>query len=58
LPFGCSDIKRVIDTVKGSVAVIAGGEPWIEEVFTNTKPTLKVVARFGAGFDKVDLKAA
>lgn len=58
LPIACSDSKRLIDTVKGSVAVIAGGESWTGEVFAATKPTLKVVARFGAGFDRVDLKAA
>ena len=32
-------------------------EPWCEEVFA-AAPKLKVVARFGVGFDTVDLEAA
>lgn len=38
--------------------VIAGMEPWCEEVLKAWAPRLKVVARFGVGYDTVDLDAA
>ncbi|CCO50204.1 Major facilitator family transporter (fragment) [Vibrio nigripulchritudo SOn1] len=39
------------------VATIAGGEPYTEKVFNHSKG-LKIVARWGVGYDKVDITAA
>jgi D-3-phosphoglycerate dehydrogenase len=39
-------------------AVIAGGERWDEKYFQKTNGKLKVLSRFGVGYDYVDLKAA
>ena len=38
-------------------ATIAGGEPYTERVFA-AAPGLRVVARFGVGYDKFDVEAA
>ncbi|MBM4028918.1 MAG: hydroxyacid dehydrogenase [Planctomycetes bacterium] len=43
--------------VRGVQAVIAGGEWWTERIFATTQ-TLEIVARTGAGVDRVDLAAA
>jgi len=48
---------ELIARLAGVCATIAGGEAYTERVFA-THPTLKLVARHGAGFDKVDLAAA
>jgi len=39
-------------------AIIAGGERWDEKYFQKTNGKLKVLSRFGVGYDHVDLKAA
>ncbi|MDR1535036.1 MAG: phosphoglycerate dehydrogenase [Planctomycetota bacterium] len=41
----------------GTQAVIAGGEPWGEELF-RLSPDLRIIARFGAGYDAIDLAKA
>lgn len=41
----------------GVVATIAGGEPYTARVL-ETAPDLKIVARWGVGYDKVDVAAA
>lgn len=41
----------------GTQAVIAGGEKWNEEMF-KVSPDLRLIARFGVGFDAVDLVKA
>jgi D-3-phosphoglycerate dehydrogenase len=41
----------------GTVAVIAGSEPWNEAMF-KISPDLKIVSRFGVGYDAVDLAKA
>lgn len=41
----------------GVVATIAGGEPYTARVL-ETAPHLKIVARWGVGYDKVDVAAA
>src|SRR5919106_6471164 len=41
----------------GCAAVVAGGEPYTAELF-DAAPQLRHVARFGAGFDAVDVAAA
>jgi phosphoglycerate dehydrogenase-like enzyme len=48
---------ELIARLPGVCATIAGGEAYTERVFA-AHPALKLVARHGAGFDKVDLAAA
>lgn len=50
--------QELIDKLQdGVVATIAGGEPYTARVFA-CAPHLKIVARWGVGYDKVDVKAA
>jgi D-3-phosphoglycerate dehydrogenase len=53
-----SDNEELIGALKGSSGVIAGGEKYNEKVLSGLKDSLKVIARFGIGYDQVDLKAA
>jgi D-3-phosphoglycerate dehydrogenase len=48
---------ELIAALDGVYATIAGGEPYTERVFA-AAPGLRVVARFGVGYDKVDVEAA
>ena len=48
------ELHKVLD---GISAVIAGGEPYTDDVFQKF-PGLKVVARVGVGYDSVDIAAA
>jgi D-3-phosphoglycerate dehydrogenase / 2-oxoglutarate reductase len=48
---------ELIERLPGVYATIAGGEPYTERVFRSSAD-LKVVARFGVGWDKVDVDAA
>jgi len=49
---------ELIEKLKeGVVATIAGGEPYTARVL-ETAPDLKIVARWGVGYDKVDVAAA
>lgn len=48
---------ELIARLPGMYATIAGGEPYNERVF-NSAPDLKVVARWGVGYDHVDVPAA
>ncbi len=50
-------VEDFVEVMKGTQAVIAGGEPWGEELF-DVCPDLKILARFGAGYDKVDVAKA
>ncbi|TKI07886.1 phosphoglycerate dehydrogenase [Martelella alba] len=50
--------QELIDKLKQNVvATIAGGEPYTERVFTQAT-NLKIVARWGVGYDKVNVAAA
>ena len=49
--------EELIARLPGICATIAGSEPYTERVF-RAAPDLKLVARHGVGFDKVDLAAA
>jgi phosphoglycerate dehydrogenase-like enzyme len=49
--------EELIQVLPGAYATIAGGEPYTERVFA-AAPSLKVVARFGVGHDKIDVAAA
>ena len=50
-------VAEVIRNLEGCAAVVAGGEPYTAQVF-ETAPQLRHVARFGVGFDAIDLPAA
>lgn len=54
---GPLDEKTLIDQLQGCVAVIASMEPYTEKVFAAC-PELKVIARWGIGYDNVDVAAA
>ncbi len=54
LPSEAELIEKLKD---GVVATIAGGEPYTARVL-ETAPDLKIVARWGVGYDKVDVAAA
>ncbi len=49
--------EELIELVQGNEAVIAGGETYSREVLRRAD-TLKHVARWGVGFDTVDVEAA
>lgn len=49
--------SETIDALAGLPAVIAGGELYTEAVFA-ALPELRVVSRYGVGFDRVDVEAA
>ncbi len=48
---------ELIERLPGAIATVAGGEPYTEQVFA-AAPELRVVARFGVGYDRVDVDAA
>jgi lactate dehydrogenase-like 2-hydroxyacid dehydrogenase len=48
---------ELIQELKGVDAVLAGGDPFSARVIDSTK-NLKIIARVGVGYDKVDLDAA
>jgi D-3-phosphoglycerate dehydrogenase len=50
-------LAEAVAALRGCSAVIAGGEPYPAELFA-AAPQLRHVARFGAGFDAVDVGAA
>lgn len=49
--------ENLIELLKDSVAVVAGSEPYTARVLA-ALPQLRVIARWGVGFDAVDLQAA
>jgi phosphoglycerate dehydrogenase-like enzyme len=48
---------ELIERLPGVFATIAGGEPYTDKVFETAKE-LRIVARFGVGWDQVDVAAA
>ncbi|MGH9164293.1 MAG: phosphoglycerate dehydrogenase [Acidimicrobiales bacterium] len=52
-----TSVAAVIESLSGCAAAIAGQEPYTAEVF-DACPELKLVVRFGVGFDAVDVPAA
>jgi phosphoglycerate dehydrogenase-like enzyme len=52
-----ADEDRLIDLLQGVDATVAGGEPYTRRVMT-AATSLKHVARWGVGYDRVDLDAA
>ena len=57
VPSGSLAEDGLIRELRGCVAVIAGNEPYNDAVF-DACPELKVVARWGIGYDAVDVAAA
>src|SRR3990172_6646058 len=49
--------QELIDSLPGVFATLAGGEPYIARVFEHATD-LRVVARFGVGYDQIDVPAA
>ncbi len=49
--------EELIARLEGVVATVASMEPYTERVFARA-PELRIVARFGVGFDAIDLAAA
>ncbi len=54
---GLGPEEETIEALQGAVAVIAGGEHLTRRVIESS-PTLRVIARSGVGFDRVDIAAA
>ncbi len=48
---------ELIETLPGVFATIAGGESYTERVFREAK-SLRIVARWGVGYDQIDVAAA
>src|SRR5262245_29239897 len=53
-PYGEAEL---IDGLRGVFATVAGGEPYTERVLREARD-LEVIARFGVGYDQVDVSAA
>ncbi|MDP6804705.1 MAG: phosphoglycerate dehydrogenase [Rhodospirillales bacterium] len=54
---GLHSDEAMIAAIPGTFATIAGGEPYSEAVLA-AADALRVIARFGVGYDRVDLAAA
>ncbi len=54
---GATPTAEVIESLEDSVAVIAGQEQYTAEVY-DACPTLRLIVRYGVGFDAVDVDAA
>lgn len=55
--FGRASDREQIDRLQGVSAVIAAAERYNQEVITSL-PSLRVISRFGVGFDSVDVGSA
>jgi phosphoglycerate dehydrogenase-like enzyme len=51
------DPARLAHRLRGAWGVVAGSEPYTEDVFASV-PELQTVVRFGAGYDAIDVRAA
>jgi len=49
---------EVIEKARGYRATIAGGEPYTEAVLSALSENLRVISRFGIGYEKIDVEAA
>ncbi len=54
---GATPVAEVIESLKDSAAVIAGQEYYTAEVY-DACPTLRLIVRYGVGFDAVDVDGA
>jgi phosphoglycerate dehydrogenase-like enzyme len=55
--FGLTTDQELINLLEGASAVVAGSTPYTAKVLQNL-PNLRVIARTGVGFDKIDIGAA
>ena len=55
--FGKTSDEELVDLLSGASAVVAGATPYRSDVM-NKLPDLRVIARTGVGFDKIDIDAA
>jgi len=55
--FGQTSAQELTDLLRGASAVVAGATPYAADVLQNL-PDLRVIARTGVGFDKIDIAAA
>lgn len=53
-----SSVDRIIENVRGFDFVIAGGELWNKDAISGVKDKMKMITRFGVGYDKVDIDTA
>jgi len=53
-----NEVERIIKAAKGYNYVIAGGELWNSAAIESVRETMKMIVRFGVGYDKVDLDTA
>lgn len=53
-----NDEDGIIEKMKGFDGIIAGGEPYTARVLDALKDHLKIIARHGIGYDKVDVAHA
>ncbi|MGI5888603.1 MAG: phosphoglycerate dehydrogenase [Oscillospiraceae bacterium] len=60
VPQGRKTDEAVIKAVKESGAdmVLAGGESWSRDVLTACSGTLRMISKFGVGYDNIDIGAA
>jgi phosphoglycerate dehydrogenase-like enzyme len=54
---GIPEERETLEVLRGAVAVIAGGERYSDAVLGKL-PELRVISRFGVGYDAVDVAAA
>lgn len=55
--FGKTSDEELVDLLRGASAVVAGATPYKSNVM-NKLPDLRVIARTGVGFDKIDIDSA
>ena len=55
--FGLTSDQELMDLLQGVSAVVAGATPYTAKVLQNL-PDLRVIARTGVGFDKIDIATA
>ncbi|HEY5586744.1 MAG TPA: phosphoglycerate dehydrogenase [Ruminiclostridium sp.] len=50
--------EEIIEKARGYDAVIAGVEKWSREAMSEVRNSVRIIARYGIGYDSVDLDAA
>ena len=58
VPMAPFDEDRVVDSLQAAAAAIIDVEPYGESIFSRLPESLRLLVRFGVGYDKVDLDAA
>jgi len=52
------DEERAVAAAKGCVAVVSQFEPWNERTLPQIRDDVKMIIRYGTGYDNIDVKAA